>query len=149
MTPKTQFRGHLLQEVFLNPLYSRSSTPLVPASSQGLLLPALEGTGQCTPPPQGAPDPSLHRPVFTEVTGQPGRRGIGVKDQCGHSALYRGWRREALPGMATRGSSQGSWKGKGTSQFGREKQYGPSWGGSRSPQPSPGVEWVTPPASVS
>ena len=38
ITPKTQLRGHLLTEAFLNALYSQSWTPLVPASSQGLLL---------------------------------------------------------------------------------------------------------------
>ena len=73
-----------------------------------------------------------------------------MKDQCGHSALYRGWRRKALPDMVTRGSQfPRQLERQRDVPVGREKQYGPRWGGSSSPQPSPGVEWVTPPASVS
>lgn len=65
------------------------------------------------PPPQGAPDPSLHRPVFTEVTGQPGRRGIGVKDQCGHSALLQGLEERGTSWYGHQGAPKAAGKAKG------------------------------------
>lgn len=107
--PKTQFRGHLLQEAFFTSLYSQSWPPLLPTTGQGLLC--LQAVPDGAPPPPLAREPLVHlydRAECTELVGQrPGGwrgEGNGVKHQCTHSALCREQRKRVLPVMTTGGS---------------------------------------------